>query len=85
MTCEHCGAKVVDGGQVCSVCGTECSAAMPESRPLGRVVPFRPKKRVPERAPSPKPIKRRRSPALWWIIAIVAVSLVLPYVLPLGR
>jgi hypothetical protein len=82
MICEHCGSKVVDGGQVCAVCGMATSPPPPRPREVAKVVPFRPKKRTPEKAPQRAP-RRRMSSALWWIIAIVVVALVVPYILPL--
>lgn len=84
VICEHCGSKVVDGGQVCTVCGMSPGPEQPRPRQLAKVVPLRTKKRVAERSPQPKP-RRRMSPAVWWIVIIVAIALIAPYVLPLGR
>ncbi|MDA8205016.1 MAG: hypothetical protein M0Z36_03035 [Thermaerobacter sp.] len=83
MICEHCGSKVVDGGHICTVCGMSLGPEQPRPRQMAKVIPFRAKKRIAER-PSAK-IRRRSSPAVWWIVLIVAIALVAPYLLPLAR
>lgn len=81
MNCEHCGAKVVDGGQTCTACGMTSGPENPKPRQLAKVVPFRPKKRVPER--SAKPRRQRPNQTTWWIVVIVALCLLIPYLAPL--
>lgn len=83
MICEHCGSKVVDGGQVCAVCGMSSASLEPRPRELAKVITLRTKRREKERVQHPKAVRRRFAPALWWIIAIVVIALIVPYVLPL--
>ncbi len=57
-------------------------AVWASSRYPAKVIPFRPRRNKPPRAPrAPK----RPSPIMWWIVAIVALSLLWPYLMPLGR
>ncbi|MCY0865527.1 MAG: hypothetical protein OWQ57_11295 [Sulfobacillus sp.] len=83
MYCEHCGAKVVDGGQLCTECGLPPSAGHAAERAMAKVIPFRPRKKTPPARPPKR--KRRPSATTWWIIAIVAASLIIPYLWPLGH
>lgn len=85
MICERCGSKVVDGGAVCAVCGMATTPRQPRPRPPAKVVPFRPRKHVPEKIVPSVARRRRLSPALWWIIAIVVAALLAPYIAPLIR
>ncbi len=84
MICEHCGSRMVEGGQVCAVCGMSSAAAPPRPRDAGKVIALGAKRREKARAlRPPRSVRRRRSPVLWWIVAIVAIALLLPYLLPL--
>lgn len=84
VNCEHCGAKVVDGGHLCADCSVAETSTDMAPRPLAKVVPFRPKKRPVAVSPRTAARRRRRAPiALWWIVGIVSLCLVLPYIYPL--
>ncbi len=86
MICEHCGSKVVDGGHACLVCGMSPIAPKQTSRGSGKVVPFRTKRKGSEHPLVPKapiPRKRKFSAAWWWIVGIVVIALIIPYILPL--
>ncbi|MCY0897733.1 MAG: hypothetical protein OWU33_02145 [Firmicutes bacterium] len=52
---------------------------------MAKVIPFRPKKRTIERATLSKRRLRRPTSATWWIIVIIALCLLLPYILPFTR
>lgn len=86
MICEHCGSKVVDGEHVCAVCGTSLSPVNSRPREPAKVIPFRPRRRTADRMPEPKMPRHRPPPrALWWIVLIIAIALVVPYIWPLGH
>ena len=86
MICEHCGSKVVDGGHVCAVCGMATASHAPRPREMAKVVPFRQRKRIPEKSAAKTPAPSRRfSMAMWWIVGIVVIALVAPYLFPLTR
>lgn len=80
MICEHCGGTVVQSGQACAQCGMTASRK-PSPKSVGKVVPFRPRKRAHKRQPK----IRRFSSTTWWILAIVIVSLLLPYLTPFAH
>lgn len=86
MICENCGSKVVDGGHVCAACGMALGSVSSRPREPAKVIPFRPKRRPADKTPEPKMPGHRPPPrAMWWIILIIAVALIIPYVLPLGH
>ncbi len=71
---------MVDGGNVCAACGMAAGPIDPRPKPLAKVVPFKSKRRPHERPPQGKPPRRRASAVTWWIVAIIAICLLLPYV-----
>ncbi len=83
MTCEHCGSLLSRNESTCPQCGFEVSSP-PPTKKRAKVVPFRPRKK---RRPSPPPKgqhgRSARGPVFWWILAIIGVSLLLPYVVPM--
>ncbi|MBX5466319.1 MAG: hypothetical protein K6U14_02325 [Firmicutes bacterium] len=83
MTCQRCGAEVPSHLTRCRNCelGFAAFAPKPASRPRGtgaKVIPFRPRRLKKQRG------KRSFRPdrVWWWLISILILSLVLPYVLP---
>jgi hypothetical protein len=83
MTCEHCGSLLSRDESSCPQCGFEVPSPNPVKK-TSKVVPFRPRKK--KRPPSPSKGRRGRfvkGPTFWWFIAILAGSLLLPYVVPM--
>lgn len=80
MICEHCGGTLVEGGETCAQCGMAMTGDAPKT--LAKVVPFRPHQKARTHVPRKWP---KASRATWWILAIIIVSLLVPYVIPLGR
>ena len=78
MTCRHCGADLTSDETSCRQCGYDPQESKPfPERP--KVISFRHHQQAARRA------SRRRltmSSTMWWLLVIVAVSLMLPYLLP---
>ncbi|MCL6562918.1 MAG: hypothetical protein K6U87_07920 [Firmicutes bacterium] len=81
MTCPRCGAEVPDLRVACRYCGNAAYAIKPAARPRsgGKVIPFRPRKLKRQRG------KRSFKPDrfMWWLISILVLSLLLPYLVPM--
>lgn len=80
MNCERCGGPVDDMQKPCGQC-TNNETKMSVNRSAGKVIPFRPRKKTHKSKNSRR--VPRASTTTWWIIGIVTVSLIAPYVTPL--
>ncbi|SMC07565.1 hypothetical protein SAMN00768000_3446 [Sulfobacillus thermosulfidooxidans DSM 9293] len=80
MTCEHCGSLLSRDESTCPQCGFEVPSPAPIKK-SAKVVPFRPRKK--RRRPSPPKGRYAGGPVFWWIVAIIAISLLLPYIIPM--
>ncbi len=77
MTCEHCGKFVEAGGGACPACGV--SLRPPRQRSAsGKVVPFRPRTKSLKKKTAPVS-GRYRNRTLWWIVAIIGLAILIPY------
>jgi hypothetical protein len=83
MTCEHCGNLLDRNESSCAQCGFDAPNPSPIKK-TSKVVPFRPRKK---RRRPPSSNGRRghfvKGPVFWWFIAILAGSLLLPYLVPM--
>lgn len=78
--CEHCGASLASRQGFCPQCGRD-SAEREAPRVAAKVISLAERRRVLRRPrPRRRPVVRG---VLWWLIAILAAALILPYLLPL--
>lgn len=78
MICRQCGASLTSNETRCHQCGYDPQTTEP--RQPAKVISFAQRRRTARKAARPR---RPMNPTLWWLMVIVALSLLVPYVLPI--
>ena len=78
MICRHCGASLTSNETRCRQCGFDPHAV--ESRQPAKVISLNQRRRTVRKAAHPR---RAMNPTLWWLLIVVALSLLIPYILPI--